>query len=74
MVRGCGQTRRMLTVGDHELKLGDARTLVEAFVSIATTETVTGLTAEKSYTFKVSAKNARGTGLQSAASNAVTPT
>ncbi len=35
--------------------------------------TVTGLTNGSTYTFKVSAKNANGTGADSAASNAVTP-
>jgi hypothetical protein len=39
----------------------------------ATTATVTGLTNGTSYTFKVAATNAVGTGPQSAASNAVTP-
>ncbi len=44
------------------------------FMSTATTETVTGLTAGKTYTFKVAAKNANGTGPNSTASNAVVPT
>jgi hypothetical protein len=39
----------------------------------ATTTNVTGLTAGSSYTFKVAAVNAVGTGAESAASNAVTP-
>ena len=39
----------------------------------ATSVTVSGLTAGTTYTFKVSATNAVGTGPQSAASNAVTP-
>ena len=52
---------------------GVAQTAV-TFASVATTETVTGLTAGKSYTFKVAAKNGNGVGPQSAASNAVTPT
>jgi streptogramin lyase len=43
------------------------------FTGNATTQVVTGLTSGTSYTFKVAAKNARGTGPQSAASNAVTP-
>lgn len=38
------------------------------------TTTITGLTAGTSYTFKVAAINAEGTGPDSAASNAVTPT
>jgi large repetitive protein len=42
------------------------------FSSTATTETVTGLTPGTSYTFKVAAVNAAGTGPQSAASAAVT--
>jgi hypothetical protein len=41
--------------------------------STATTEVVTGLTNGTTYTFRVAAKNARGIGAQSAASNAVTP-
>jgi hypothetical protein len=44
------------------------------FTGTATTRTVTGLTAGESYTFKVAAKNSRGTGPQSVSSNAVTPT
>jgi trimeric autotransporter adhesin len=43
------------------------------FASTATTEVVSGLTSGASYRFKVAAKNSRGTGPQSAASNAVTP-
>jgi hypothetical protein len=39
----------------------------------ATSVTVSGLNAGTTYTFKVSATNAVGTGPQSAASNAVTP-
>jgi predicted phage tail protein len=39
----------------------------------ATSVTVSGLSAGTTYTFKVSATNAVGTGPQSAASNAVTP-
>ena len=38
-----------------------------------TTATVTGLTTAKTYTFKVAARNAVGTGPQSTASNPVTP-
>jgi phospholipase C/fibronectin type 3 domain-containing protein len=42
--------------------------------STATTQTVTGLQTGKSYTFTVAATNARGLGLQSSPSGAVTPT
>ena len=42
-------------------------------VGNVTSATITGLTNGTSYTFKVAAKNAVGTGPQSAASNAVTP-
>jgi len=45
----------------------------QTFSSTATTETVTGLTAGTSYTFKVAAINAAGTGPASAASAAATP-
>ena len=44
----------------------------QTFSSTATTETVTGLTPGTSYTFKVAAVNAAGTGPASAASAAVT--
>ncbi len=44
----------------------------QTFSSAATTETVTGLTPGTSYTFKVAAVNAAGTGPASAASAAVT--
>jgi len=43
------------------------------FNSTATTQTVSGLTNGSTYTFKVAAKNAIGTGPQSDASNDVTP-
>jgi plastocyanin len=43
-----------------------------SFASTATTETVTGLTNAKTYTFKVAAKNANGTGPQSLPSGPVT--
>jgi hypothetical protein len=49
-----------------------AQTPVQVSAS-ATSTTVTGLTNETSYTFKVSATNAVGTSAQSAASSAVTP-
>ena len=42
-------------------------------VGNVTTTPITGLTNGTSYTFKVAAKNAIGTGVQSTASNAVTP-
>jgi hypothetical protein len=44
------------------------------FNSTATTETISGLTSGTTYTFKVAAKNANGTGPQSVPSNPVTPT
>ena len=44
------------------------------YTTAALTETVTGLTKGTSYSFKVAAKNAAGTGPASAASAAVTPT
>ncbi len=43
------------------------------FNSTATSQTISGLTNGVTYTFKVAAKNAVGTGPQSAASNAVKP-
>ena len=42
-------------------------------VGNVTSTTITGLTNSTTYTFKVAAKNAVGTGTQSTASNAVTP-
>ncbi len=45
-----------------------------AFASTALTQVITGLTAGKTYTFKVAAKNIAGTGTASALSNAVKPT
>ena len=53
--------------------IGAAAQPATTFNSTATTQTVTGLTSGTTFTFKVAAKNARGTGPQSAASNAVTP-
>ncbi|MCU1464340.1 MAG: Alkaline phosphatase [Actinomycetia bacterium] len=41
------------------------------FNTTATTDTVTGLTTTKQYTFRVSAKNSRGAGARSTASNVV---
>jgi hypothetical protein len=45
----------------------------QVFNSTATTQNVTGLTNGTAYTFKVKATNAIGTGVDSAASGAVTP-
>ena len=45
----------------------------QVFSSNATTQTFTGLTTGKSYTFTVAAINFRGVGPESAASNVVTP-
>ena len=44
------------------------------FPSTATTQTITGLTSGTTYRFRVAAINAIGTGTNSAACNAVTPT
>ncbi len=52
--------------------IGGTAQTTQTFNSTATTETVTGLTANTSYTFKVAAINAIGTGNQSAASNSIT--
>jgi fibronectin type 3 domain-containing protein len=54
--------------------LGSAAQPPRTFVSTATSETVTGLQSGATYTFAVAAINARGTGLQSSRSGAVTPT
>jgi hypothetical protein len=43
-------------------------------INPTTTTTITGLTSGKTYTFTIAAKNARGTGPPSAASNSITPT
>ncbi len=45
-----------------------------AFLSTATTQTVTGLTSGSSFVFRVAATNSRGTGPNSAPSNLVTAT
>ena len=54
-------------------KAGVAQPTITVVGSV-TTRTITGLTAGQSYTFKVAARSAVGTGQQSTASNAVTPT
>ena len=53
--------------------IGAVAQATQTFNSTATSQTVTGLTNATSYTFKVAAINAVGTGPQSAASNTVTP-
>ena len=53
--------------------IGATAQAARTFNSTATTQTITGLTNGTTHTFKVAAKNAVGTGAQSAASNAVTP-
>jgi predicted lipoprotein with Yx(FWY)xxD motif len=52
--------------------LGSKAQKAQAFHSKATSELVTGLSNGRSYTFRVAAHNAVGTGKQSVASNAVT--
>lgn len=52
---------------------GAAAGPAQTFSSTATTQTLTGLTNETAYTFKVAAVNSAGTGPQSAASPAVAP-
>ena len=53
--------------------VGSVAQAAKTFTSTATSQTITGLTNATTYTFKVAAKNANGTGPQSVASNAVTP-
>ena len=53
--------------------VGATAQTARTFNSTTTTQTITGLTNGVSYTFKVAAKNAIGTGPHSAASNAVKP-
>ncbi|MDG4780222.1 fibronectin type III domain-containing protein [Micromonospora sp. WMMD961] len=52
--------------------LGGAAQTPQTFSGTATTQTVTGLTGGATYTFRVAATNAAGTGPQSAASASVT--
>jgi titin len=52
--------------------IGAAAQTPQTFNTNATTQSLTGLTNSSSYTFKVAAINARGTGDQSTASNTVT--
>ncbi len=52
--------------------IGGTAQTAQTFNSTTTTETVTGLTANTTYTFKVAAFNVIGTGNQSAASNSIT--
>ena len=49
-----------------------AETATTAATTTATSATVTGLTANSAYTFKVKAANANGTGLDSSATNSLT--
>ena len=72
MAGGKWDTFRMLTHPGTSIIPG-------ALVAAETTgasgrDLITGLAAGQSYTFKVAAKNSRGTGPQSVSSNAVTPT
>ena len=53
--------------------VGTVARTARAFTSAATSETITGLTDGTSYTFKVAARNANGTGARSASSGGVTP-
>jgi hypothetical protein len=53
--------------------IGNAAQTAVPFASTTTTQTVTGLTNAKGYTFKVAATNLVGTGPQSAASAKATP-
>ncbi|WP_157892252.1 MULTISPECIES: DUF7927 domain-containing protein [Frankia] len=52
--------------------IGGVAQTAQTFTSTATTQSITGLTGGTTYTFRVAAINAAGTGPQSAASTAVT--
>jgi titin len=52
--------------------IGTTAQTATTFNTLATTQPITGLTNGTTYTFKVAAKNAKGTGAQSPASAAVT--
>ncbi len=60
-------------VGYVVTRYGGGARVSRVYNSTATTQVVTGLTNGTTYTFTVAAKNARGIGAQSVASNAVTP-
>jgi hypothetical protein len=51
--------------------IGTNRQAAHTFNNTATSQTITGLANKSSYTFKVAAKNAIGTGVKSAASSAI---
>jgi parallel beta-helix repeat protein len=52
--------------------LGSSAQPTRRFRSAATTQVISGLTSDRTYRFRVAARNASGTGPRSAASNAVT--
>ena len=54
--------------------IGAAAQTPVVFASTATAQTITGLTTGTTYTFKIAATNAIGTGASSTASNPITPT
>jgi phospholipase C len=53
--------------------IGTTAQTARVFATAATTESITGLTDGTTYTFKVAARNANGTGAQSVASGGVIP-
>ena len=53
--------------------IGTTAQRAQTFASTATSQSITGLTAGTAYTFTVAARNAAGTGPESASSAAVTP-